>query len=219
MYLEPKIMTYSNVMEFFLLTTIISDPLPLSFTNGVLDGVVGHEMYSFMAGFSGYNQMWMAPEDQDKIAFVTEWGVLMAIVMIFGLKTALSLFQRSIVEIFAPFIPNCMRVFFYDFALFRKIIDHIHSLIPMLTSLNLVNCPFVVSRGMMLGHIVSKNGIPIDIAKVAARIKAPSSKNTKETGQFLGKERWHSQVLRYLADVASPLHTASHKEKFEWTRD
>jgi hypothetical protein len=66
----------------------ITDAFPLPFTDGVLDTVAGHEMYSFLDGFSGYNQIRMAEEDQEKTAFVTEWGVFVAVVMMFGLKTA-----------------------------------------------------------------------------------------------------------------------------------
>ena len=85
--------------------TTISDPFPISFTDGVLDGVAGYMMYS------RYNQMRMVPVDQDKTTFVTKWGVFVAILMMFGLKTAPTSFQRAIAEIFAPFIPKFMRYF------------------------------------------------------------------------------------------------------------
>jgi hypothetical protein len=35
------------------------DPFPLPFLDFVLDYVVGHEMYSFINGYSGYNQVKM----------------------------------------------------------------------------------------------------------------------------------------------------------------
>ena len=41
-----------------------------------------------MNGFSGYNQVRMHPDDQEKKAFITEWGVFVAMVKMFGLKTA-----------------------------------------------------------------------------------------------------------------------------------
>jgi hypothetical protein len=44
-------------------TTTITDAFPLPFTDGVLETVVGHEMYNFLDGFSGYNQIRMAEED------------------------------------------------------------------------------------------------------------------------------------------------------------
>ena len=66
---------------------------PVPFTDGILNAVVGHEMYSFLDGFSGYNQVKMHPNDQEKTAFVTVWGVFVAVVMMFGLKTAPATFQ------------------------------------------------------------------------------------------------------------------------------
>ena len=51
--------------------TTIFDPFPLSFMDSVLDDVAGHEMYSFLDGFSGYNQIPMALEDVPKTTFIT----------------------------------------------------------------------------------------------------------------------------------------------------
>ena len=48
--------------------------------------LVGHEMYNFLDGFSGYNQIPMAEEDIPKTAFITEWGAFAYTVMSFGLK-------------------------------------------------------------------------------------------------------------------------------------
>ena len=81
------------------------------FTDGILDAVVGHEIYSFLDGFSGYNQVRIHLDDQEKTAFVTEWGVFVVVVMMFGLKTALATFQRVIQEIFHEYIPTFMQVF------------------------------------------------------------------------------------------------------------
>ena len=86
----------------------VTDVFPLLFTYGVLDAVVGHDVYSFLDGFSGYNQIRMHPADQEKTTFVTEWGVFVAVVMMFGLKTAPVKFQRIIMEIFGEYIPGFM---------------------------------------------------------------------------------------------------------------
>ena len=59
----------------------VTDAFPLPFTDGVLDAVAGHEVYSFLDGFSGYNRIRMNPADQEKTAFVTEWGVFVAVMM------------------------------------------------------------------------------------------------------------------------------------------
>ena len=98
----------------------VTDGFPLPFTNNVLDTVAGHECYNFLDGFSGYNQIRMHPEDQEKTTFVTEWGVFVAEVMMFRLKTAPT-FQRIITEIFIDFIPTFMQVFLDDFAVYDPV--------------------------------------------------------------------------------------------------
>ena len=87
--------------------------------------VAGHEMYTFLDGFSGHNQIGMAEEDQEKTAFVTEWGFFVAVVMMFGLKTAPTTFQRIIMEIFAEYIPGFMQVLLDDFAVFGGSTEHL----------------------------------------------------------------------------------------------
>ena len=68
----------------------ITDAFPLLFTNNVLDAVA--DMYSFLDDFSGCNQLRMRPDDQGKTVFVIDWGVYVAVVMMFGLKTASATF-------------------------------------------------------------------------------------------------------------------------------
>ena len=53
----------------------VRDHYPLSFTKHVLERVAGHEAYSFLDGFSRYNQVSIDPKDQNKTAFATTWGV------------------------------------------------------------------------------------------------------------------------------------------------
>ena len=63
----------------------VTDGFPLPFKDSVLDMVAGHECYSFLDGFSGYNKIRMHPDDQEKKTFVTEWGVFVAEVMMFDI--------------------------------------------------------------------------------------------------------------------------------------
>ena len=58
---------------------MVTDTFLLPFTNGVLHAVAGHEVYSFLDGFNGNNQIRMHPDDQEKTTFVTEWGVFAAV--------------------------------------------------------------------------------------------------------------------------------------------
>ena len=57
-------------------------------------------MFSFMDGFSGYNQIQMALKDVEKTAFRTLIGNFYYIVMTFGLKNAGTTYQRMMIAIF-----------------------------------------------------------------------------------------------------------------------
>ena len=49
----------------------LKDDFPLANIHILVDNTVGHEIYSFMDGFFGYNQILLDKEDKEKIAFIT----------------------------------------------------------------------------------------------------------------------------------------------------
>ena len=158
----------------------ITDGFPLPFTDSVLDTVAGHECYSFLDGFSGYNQIRIHPDDQEKTTFVTEWGVFVAIVMMFGLKTAPATFQRIITEIFDDYILAFIQVFLNDLSMHYQQLEHLTQSRLCLDrcrqarlSLNPSKCAFFVTSDTLLGHIISQEGIAMDPDKVHAILNAP----------------------------------------------
>lgn len=192
-----------------------------------LDAVAGHEMYSFFDGFSGYNQVLMAPKDRMKMAFVTEWGAYASNVMTFGLKNALATFQRMVQEIFWEYLTAFMRVFLDDFSVFGKKKEHLQHLRLCLQrcketrlSLNRMKCVFGVRSGVMLGHVVSKEGIAVYVKKVEDINNLEAPTNEKELGRFIGKNKWHGRFMQFMADLATPLYTLMHKDvPYLWTEE
>ena len=65
------------------------DNFPTPFIDQILDECVGSEVFSFMDGFFGYNQLQIKPEDQHKNAFICPWGTFAYRKIPFGLKNAL----------------------------------------------------------------------------------------------------------------------------------
>ena len=57
----------------------------------------------------------------------------------------------------------------------------------------------------------------MDPDKVKAVLEAPPPINAKALSRFLGQIRCHCRMIRYLADVATPLHTVVHKTPFQWS--
>ena len=65
---------------------------PLPFIDQVLDTLSGKHYFSFLDGYSGYNHILIAPEDQDKTTFTCPWGTYSYRAFSFGLCNAPSTF-------------------------------------------------------------------------------------------------------------------------------
>jgi hypothetical protein len=63
------------------------DPFSLPRIDQIIDSAVGCARLSFLDAYSGYNQIKLKKEDEEKIAFITPYGMFCYQVMPFGLKT------------------------------------------------------------------------------------------------------------------------------------
>ena len=74
----------------------LKDSYPLPRIHQLVDSTAGHRLLSFMDAFSGYNQIKMDKEDQEKTSFITSQGLFCYKVMLFGLKNAGETYQRLV---------------------------------------------------------------------------------------------------------------------------
>nr|GFA65478.1 DNA-directed DNA polymerase [Tanacetum cinerariifolium] len=96
---------------------------PLPFMDQMLKRLVGNEFYCFIDGFSGYFQIHIDPQDQEKTTFTCPYGTFAYRRMPFGLCNAPGTFQRCMMSIFHDMIKKTMEVFMDDF-LFLGILSH-----------------------------------------------------------------------------------------------
>ena len=87
---------------------------PLPHIDILVDNTAQHKVFSFMDGFSGYNQVKVAPEDMEKTTFVTQWGTYCSKVMPLGLKNAGATYQRAMVDLFHNMIHHEIEVYVDD---------------------------------------------------------------------------------------------------------
>ncbi|XP_061350321.1 uncharacterized protein LOC133295495 [Gastrolobium bilobum] len=95
------------------------DHFPLPFIDQMLDKLAGQEYFCFLDGYSGYNQIPLAPEDQHKTTFTCPYGTFAFRRMSFGLCNAPATFQRCMTAIFNDMIDEYVEVFMDDFTVFR----------------------------------------------------------------------------------------------------
>ncbi|RVW70740.1 Retrovirus-related Pol polyprotein from transposon 297 [Vitis vinifera] len=170
------------------------DHFPLPFMDQVLERVSGHPFYCFLDGYSGYFQIEIDLEDQEKTTFTCPFGTFAYRRMPFGLCNAPATFQRCMLSIFSDMVERIMEVFMDDITVYGSSYEEcllhleavLHRCIEKDLVLNWEKCHFMVQKGIVLGHIISKNGIEVDKAKVELIVKLPPPTNVKGIRQFLG---------------------------------
>ena len=94
------------------------DHFPLPFVDQMLERVAGHEFYCFLDGYSGYNQIKIALEDQEKTMFTCPFGTSASRKMPFRLCNAPRTFQRCMMGIFNDMIEHNLEIFMDNFFVF-----------------------------------------------------------------------------------------------------
>ncbi|RVW66239.1 Retrovirus-related Pol polyprotein from transposon 17.6 [Vitis vinifera] len=143
------------------------DHFPLPFMDQVLERVSGHPFYYFLDGYSGYFQIEIDLEDQEKTTFTCPFGTFAYRRMPFGLCNAPATFQRCMLSIFSDMVERIMEVFMDDITIYggsyEECLLHLEAVLQRCIEKDLVlnweKCHFMVQQGIVLGHIISKNGI------------------------------------------------------------
>ncbi|RVW67069.1 Retrovirus-related Pol polyprotein from transposon opus [Vitis vinifera] len=84
----------------------------------VLERVSGHHFYCFLDGYSGYFQIEIDVEDQEKTTFTCPFGTYAYRRMPFGLCNAPATFQRCMLSIFSDMVERIMEVFMDDITIY-----------------------------------------------------------------------------------------------------
>ena len=140
-----------------------NDSFPLPRIDLIVDATAGHELLSFMDAFSGYNQISMDPDDQEKTSFVTSQGTYCYRVMPFGLKNAGATYQRLVNRMFQKQIGTTIEVYIDDMLVKSTTtelhITHLSEAFQILRNYNMklipAKCAFGVSAEKFLGFIVN----------------------------------------------------------------
>ncbi|KAI5328130.1 hypothetical protein L3X38_027526 [Prunus dulcis] len=194
-------------------TSTRKDHFPLPFIDQMLDRLSGHAYYCFLDGFSGYNQIPIAPEDQEKTTFTCPFGTFAYRRMPFGLCNAPATFQRCMMAIFSDMVERFMEVFMDDFSVFGSSFDDcLHHLSLVLTRcketnliLNWEKCHFMVRQGIVLGHVVSNKGIQVDKAKINIITNLPPPSSVKGVRSFLGHAGFYRRFIKKFSSISRPL--------------
>ena len=132
--------------------------------------------------------------------------------MPFGLKNAPAILSRILVKAFQEYIYKKMDVYFDDWTIYSMLNYHCKWLRLMLErcqqiqlSLNIKKCIFGTPIGILLGHIVCKEGIKVKFAKIKIILDLKPPVNREQVRVLLGHTGYYRKFIRYYSDMTYPL--------------
>ena len=200
----------------------------MSWIDQLVDATVGHPQMSFLDAFQGYHQIPLALEDQEKTAFVTPTRNYHYKVMPFGLKNAMSTYQRMMTKMFEPLLGKNIEVYIDDMVVKNKEVpDHMEDLRNIFETLrehklclNTSKCSFGVRPGKFLGYMVTQRGIEVNPNQVKVINNLQLPRNPKEVQKLTRMTTALNQFISRSADRCKPFFLLMNKWKgFEWTEE
>jgi hypothetical protein len=191
----------------------------------ILQRVVGSSRIYLLDGFSGYNQVLVHPDNQDKTTFTTPWGTFMYVKMPFGLMNAGATFQREMDIAFMEESGKFLVVYLDDVTVFSQSDgEHLRHLRRVFEkcrrfgiSLNPKKCLFGLEEGKLLGHIISKEGIKIDPSRIEAILKLEHTRNLKELQSFIRRINFLRRFIPNLVELLRNITNMLRKDvKIKW---
>ncbi|RDX86843.1 Retrovirus-related Pol polyprotein from transposon 17.6, partial [Mucuna pruriens] len=168
----------------------------------------------------GYMQIHIAPKHQHKTTFTCPFGTFAYTRMPFGLCNAPNTFQRCMTSIFSDLLQDSMEVFMDEFTMYANSFDAcLENLSKVLTRcidtnlvLNFEKCHFMVTEGIVLGHLVSNRGIKVDKSKIDIITSLPKPTFVREVCSFLGHAGFYRRFIKNFSKIALPLSNLLQKD-------
>jgi len=117
------------------------------------------------------------------------------------------------VSIFSDLVEQCMEIFINDFSVFGSSFDDCLSTLRKVLekcreknlTLNWAKCNFMVKKGIVLGHIIFKDGIEVDKVKTDLIVNLSPPIYVKEVRSFLGHAGLYYDFIKDFSKIAKPL--------------
>jgi hypothetical protein len=205
------------------------DPFPLPRIDQIIDSTAGCARLSFLDAYSGYNQIKLKKEDEEKTAFITPYGVFCYQVMPFGLKNAGATYQRMMQNCLGSQVGCNIQVYIDDVvittrkeeSLISDLAETFDNLNRYKLKLNPTKCSFGVSAGQLLGFLVSARGIEANLEKIQAILTMGKPTKLHDVQKLTGCIAALSRFVARLGEKALPFYALMKKsgDKFEWTEE
>ncbi|KAI3677796.1 hypothetical protein L6452_37066 [Arctium lappa] len=174
----------------------VKNKYPLPRIDDLFDQLQGASYFSKIDLRSGYHQLKVREEDVPKTAFRT-----------------------------SPLLDKCVIVFIDDILIYSRSKEdhetHLRTILELLKREKLYakfsKCEFWLKEVQFLGHVVSKEGIKVDPAKIEAIKGWEVPKTPSELRSFLGLAGYYRKFIQDFSRIVTPLTSLTRKNvKFVW---
>ena len=200
----------------------IKNKYPLPRIDDLFDQLKGTSNFSKIDLRSGYHQLRIKESDVPKTAFRTCYGHYEFLVMPFGLTNAPAAFMDMMNRVFAKYLDKFIIVFIDDILVYSKTREeheeHLRTTLQLLRDHKLYakfsKCDFWLNKVHFLGHVVSKEGVSVDPAKVEAVSMWATPTNVTEIRSFLGLAGYYRRFIEGFSKNSCTAYGA-HKKREE----
>ncbi|UYV84440.1 hypothetical protein LAZ67_X002171, partial [Cordylochernes scorpioides] len=226
---DKKDGTFRFCVDYRNLNSItVKDQYPLPRIDDCFDSLHGSRYFTSLDLCSGYWQVEVEEQDREKTAFVTPDGLYHFNVLPFGLCNGPATFERLMDNILRTHkwkICLCYLDDVIDFS--EDLPSHLTRLKTILgclrkagLTLNLSKCRFAYEELLLLGHVVSKEGITPDPEKNASIKDFPALKTIKNVRAFLGLCSYYRRFIKEFSKITYPLQILTRKNQpFVWGKE
>src|SRR6266480_1500917 len=189
------------------------DNHPLPRIDTILEKFGGSKWFSTMDMASGYWQIEMEEQDIEKTAFITHEGLYEWVVMPFGLTNAPATFQRTMQLVLGELFYTIAPVYIDDIIVHSETFgNHLNDLEQVFERIKKANlklgpekCKFCFGEIKFLGHIIGKDGIKTDPAKIEKVKNYSRPVNLTQLRGFLGLAKYYRKFIKDFAKITKPL--------------
>ncbi|GKA84343.1 putative reverse transcriptase domain-containing protein, partial [Tanacetum coccineum] len=206
----------------------VKNHYPLSRIDDLFDQLQGSSVYSKIYLRSGYHPLHIKEEDIPITAFRTWYGHFEFQVMPFGLTNSHVVFMDLMNRVCKPYLDKFVIMFIDDILVYSKDeeehVKHLKIILELLKKerlyANFSKCDFWLDSVQFLGHMIDRNGVHVDPAKIKAIRNWAALTMPMEVRQFLGLASYYQMFIEGFSMISKPLTKLPQKDKkYEWGKE
>jgi hypothetical protein len=195
LFVEKKDKSMRMCVDYRSLNEVtIKNKYPLPIIDDLFDQLKGAKYFSKVDLRSGYHQLKIRESDIPKTSFVTRYGQYEFTVMSFGLTNSPAYFMNLMNKVFMEELDKFVVVFIDDILVYSKGVEeheqHLRVVLGKLRAHKLYakfsKCEFWLKKISFLGHILTAEGVAVDLGKVETVSNWQQPTNVSEIRGFLG---------------------------------